>query len=152
MKTVGERIRQARIAREISGERLAHMVGFKNQSAVGNLESRNSRTGGRKVGEIARALRVPLEWLINGPDSDTVPFSEPSAPAPQHQPNNTQAREPSRLTPDASMAEVVDLFRQLNTAQRLQAIAHMRGLLGRQPEEPRQENGPNFPPPQARAA
>jgi len=74
MKTIGERIRQAREAHKMSGEALAKKVGYKNQSAIGNLENRVGGTGGSKLGSIADALNVPLEWLMRGPDNDNIPF------------------------------------------------------------------------------
>lgn len=74
MKTIGERIQQARLALGWSAYDLAKRVGYKTQSGIGNLESRAGGSGGNKIGAIAKALNVPLEWLINGPDSDVVPF------------------------------------------------------------------------------
>lgn len=74
VKTIGERIRQARNAVGISGERLAAKVGYKNQSAIGNLENRRDGTGGNKLSQIAKALNVSVDWLMNGPDCDQVPF------------------------------------------------------------------------------
>lgn len=73
MKTIGERIRQAREARGLSGESLADLVGYKHQSAIGNLENRASGNGGNKIGQIADALSVPVEWLLRGPDGAEVP-------------------------------------------------------------------------------
>jgi len=77
MKTIGERIRQAREDRQMSGYELAMKVGYKHQSAIGNLENRAIGNGGNRIAEIAEALRVPLEWLMKGPDSDTVPYRPP---------------------------------------------------------------------------
>lgn len=74
MKTIGERIRAAREAHKMSGEALAKKVGYKNQSAIGNLENRVGGTGGSKLGSIADALNVPLEWLMRGPDTENIPF------------------------------------------------------------------------------
>jgi len=74
MKTTGERIRQARTALKISGEQLAKKVGYKNQSAIANLENRAGGTGGSKLGAIADALGVSVEWLLRGPDGPNVPF------------------------------------------------------------------------------
>ncbi len=45
MKTIGERIRQAREYRGLSGERLAHMCGYKNQSGI--APSSADAVGGR---------------------------------------------------------------------------------------------------------
>jgi len=74
MKTIGERIKQARNAKHWSAETLALAAGYKNQSAIGNLENRVGGSGGNKIGEIARILSVSVDWLMNGPDTDQVPF------------------------------------------------------------------------------
>jgi transcriptional regulator with XRE-family HTH domain len=74
MKTIGERIKQAREAKGWSGEQLAHKVGYKTQSGISNLEGRATGTGGNKIVAIAEALEVPITWLMHGPDSDAVPF------------------------------------------------------------------------------
>lgn len=62
----------------MSGESLAKKVGYKNQSAIGNLENRAGGNGGNKIGEIADALNVSVEWLLRGPDCENVPFLPPS--------------------------------------------------------------------------
>jgi len=74
MKTIGERIRQARELRGMSQASLAALAGFAQQSAIGNLENRATGRGGFNLPKIASALGVPLEWLMNGPDGETVPF------------------------------------------------------------------------------
>jgi transcriptional regulator with XRE-family HTH domain len=81
MKSVGERIRQARDERRLSGAELAQRVGYKNQSAIGNLENRAGGTGGKKIAQIARALDVPVEWLLNGPDGVVPPPAATKPPA-----------------------------------------------------------------------
>lgn len=70
MKTVGERIRQARTARGLSGEQLARLVGYKTQSGISNLENRATGHGGGMLPKIAEALDVSIEWLLQGPDID----------------------------------------------------------------------------------
>jgi|GEM_PF-4172791 len=85
MKTVGERIRQAREFRRMSGEELAHAAGYKHQSGISNIENRASSRGGMGIQKIAQALDVPIEWLINGPDTEDMrtvgPFSaQPKTP------------------------------------------------------------------------
>lgn len=81
MKTVGERIRQAREYRKMSGEELARRAGYKHQSGIGNLENRATGTGGHKIVEIARALDFAVHWFLNGPDTDdmgsVLPFEAP---------------------------------------------------------------------------
>lgn len=132
MSTIGERIQKARLARQMSGEELALAVGYSQQSAIGNLENRGGGNGGKKLPEIARALRVPLGWLIEGPDDGEVPFLEPIATLPSARPF-TQAQEPAgtAYTADASLTEAVTLFTRLRTEQRLKVISYMQDLLNR---------------------
>lgn len=84
MKTVGERIRQAREFRKMSGEELAHLAGYKHQSGISNLENRATGRGGFGIQKIAEALDVPIEWLINGPDTENMMtverFASPQKP------------------------------------------------------------------------
>ena len=74
MKTIGDRIRQARLAKGLSALDLAILVGYKTQSGISNLENKASGSGGHKIKEIARVLDVSVDWIMNGPDSETVPF------------------------------------------------------------------------------
>lgn len=158
MKTVGERIRQARDARRLSGEELAHAVGYKNQSAISNLENRATGTGGTKIAKIATALRVPVQWLLEGPDGPEVPFSDPMV-------SNEDAISFSVIDPepkaqedlihysaDGSLAEAMRLFKRLDTAQRLKAISYMQFIAteGRRASEA--GDGDRDPVPQQKAA
>lgn len=77
MKTIGERIRQARDFKGISALKLGQMVGYKSQSGIANIENRSVSTGGRKLVPIAAALNVPVGWLMNGPDGPNIPWLEP---------------------------------------------------------------------------
>lgn len=77
MKTVGERIRQAREYRGLSGEELAKKVGYKTQSGISNLENRGSGHGGEKLTKIAEALNYSVEWFLNGPDTDDMHAVKP---------------------------------------------------------------------------
>ncbi len=130
MKTIGQRIAQAREAKGWTGADLAKKVGYKHQSAIGNIENRLGGHGGHKIAKIAEALEVPIEWILRGPDSDEVPFTTQAS----HYTNTSAAppvaKEESRpYITDASIDEAMTLFRQLNTSQRLKAISFMRRLL-----------------------
>lgn len=81
MKTIGERIQQARLKRGWSAEYLAKHTGYKTQSGISNLENKATGSGGNKIKDIARVLRVSVDWLMNGPDSPNVPFLEPISSA-----------------------------------------------------------------------
>lgn len=114
----------------MSGEQLAHKAGYKQQSAISNLENRGGGTGGKKLPEIARILCVPLTWLIEGPDDGEIPFTQPLSSIPNAN-HSTIANDlpPGGYSVDASLLEAVELFKRLHTEQRLRAIHYMRELL-----------------------
>lgn len=137
MKTIGERIRQAREALKMSGEALALKVGYKNQSAIGNLENRVSGNGGNRIVAIAAALNVPIEWLLKGPDDGTIPFL--SSPAAEQTGQPLIAAEPQKslfpLAPkppldlsglDPWTREAVEIMSRLKEHEKQGAIANLR--------------------------
>lgn len=137
MKTIGERIRQAREALKMSGEALALKVGYKNQSAIGNLENRATGTGGNRIVAIAAALSVPVEWLLNGPDSDTVPFlasgytSQVSNALVAHEPGPSPFIGGQRQATDLSgfdpwTREAIEIMTRLREHEKQGAIANLR--------------------------
>lgn len=120
MKTIGERIKQARAAKGWSGKALAKAVGYKNQSTIGNLENRATGTGGNKVGVIAAKLNVPLEWLMYGPDTDNVPFMESKLQQLPGTPYTTTASETSINTDSPFGLFSVADWMQLSEKKRLE--------------------------------
>lgn len=154
MATVGERIKRARVKRGWSGEYLAKEAGYKQQSAISNLENRGGGTGGKKLPEIARALDVPLTWLIEGPDDGEIPFIRPLNDS-QKARHSTVANDvpSSGYSVDASLLEAVDLFKLLRTEQRLRTINYMRELLAEADAGTKQTGvGESDPVPRAKAA
>lgn len=146
MKTIGQRIAQAREAKGWSGARLAEAVGYKNQSSIGNIESRLGGRGGHKIAEIARALEVPIEWVLQGPDTDEVPFiAKSKSYQAERQDSIGVGEDTAEYAVDASISEAMQLFRQLNTTQRMEAIDHMRRLLEGRPMRDRPEGDMAFP-------
>ncbi len=127
MKTIGERIRQAREWHSWSGDQLAKKVGYKRQSAIGNLENRAGGNGGNKLTAIAAALNVPVSWLLSGPDTDNIPFLPP-----KQQPENPNvlsflARE---STPEALYDEdtqnAIRIFQDMPQPDRRGAVSVLR--------------------------
>lgn len=135
MKTTGERIRQAREELGWSAQTLAGKVGYKTQSGISNLENRATGSGGNKIGAIATALGVPIDWLINGPDRDVVPFTrQPGAESVMAAPNPGVKYLPQR--DDPIKAELLDLFGQLDEQGKKEWLADLRGFVrGRRPHE-----------------
>lgn len=135
MKTIGERIKQARDALDLSAMDLALRVGYKTQSGISNLENRVGGSGGNKIREIAKALNVPLEWLMSGPDSDVVPFHS-IWPKGNGVRNNvvTEANQNDKLVSlplaqsdqDPWIAAAIQILRELDPGQRQAMVAKMR--------------------------
>ena len=128
MKTIGERIRQAREARKMSGEALAKAAGYKQQSAIGNLENRAGGSGGSRIGKIADALNVPVDWLLRGPDTGSVPYVKRGPIPSGHTNSKLYAGEasPPNYPIDPILREAHLLLSQMSPAGREQAIVYLR--------------------------
>lgn len=157
MKTVGERIRQAREARGLSGEELAFAVGYSHQSAIGNLENRATGTGGTKIAKIAAKLRVPVQWLLEGPDSDQVPLAETLTTYDSDIRFSVidltaQEETPAPYHDDGSLAEAMQIFKKLTTAQRVKAISYMQFISAEEQRTSEAADGNHHPVPHEKAA
>lgn len=73
MQTLAKRLKEARTRLDISQAKLAKMAGV-SQSTIANIES-GTRFEPQKVVQIARALGVSAEWLIEGRESPPLPPS-----------------------------------------------------------------------------
>jgi transcriptional regulator with XRE-family HTH domain len=124
MKTIGERIRQARLGKGWSAHDLATRVGYKTQSGISNLENSATGSGGNKIAVIATKLSVSLDWLLNGPDTDTVPY------LPDHSATVLEAREPSVMylpqRDDQLKADLLGLWGQLNDDHKREWLGDLR--------------------------
>lgn len=128
VKTVGERIRQAREARGLTQAELATRVGFKNQSAIGNLEARATGRGGFKISQIAQVLMVPVEWLLEGPDTGGLPTLQGStADTPAF--SSTTISEPISSYRPSEREIAISLVRDLPNAALREAIDHLQYLI-----------------------
>jgi len=65
MGTIGERVREARLAKGWSQERLALAVGLRSKRTIGELE-KGEHHGSGKLHRIAEALDVNVKWLETG--------------------------------------------------------------------------------------
>lgn len=97
MKTIGERIQQARMEKQMSAWDLALAVGYKTQSGISNLENTATGTGGHKLKDIARVLHVSVDWLLTGPDCDKLPFSPQQIDTRNANPEAREIEEPRPL-------------------------------------------------------
>jgi len=124
MKTVGERIQQARKARGWSAEKLAEMVGYRHQSAIANIENRATTSGGQRLPKIAAALRVSPDWLLSGPDTHNVPFLPPKYLVPVPAEPAQLAAENGATWPfeRAPISRIHRLIEQLGDPERQHAI------------------------------
>lgn len=142
MKSVGERIRQAREFRKMSGEELAHQSGYKHQSGISNIENRATGTGGNNIVKIAKALDFALQWFLNGPDTDDMntvpPFSadaetthrarEPEPPSITYQSAHNRRHTDANLTWPFKQISPME-YATLSPHQQTMIEGYVRGLL-----------------------
>ena len=64
MSTIGERIREARIALGMTQEELALRAGYSGRSAINKIEVGKSVPGQKYLIEISKALDVSPSWLL----------------------------------------------------------------------------------------
>jgi transcriptional regulator with XRE-family HTH domain len=150
VKTVGERIRQAREARALTQAELATRVGFKNQSAIGNLEARATGRGGFRLAEIAAVLSVPVQWLLDGPDTGEVPASSDEIrPALQSaiSLNARKVEEPS--SPRETAKKLIDSLPEFAIRE---AIEYLEYLSAKYKQTQNERAGNNIPAQNNRAA
>lgn len=158
MKSVGERIRQARDYRGLTGEDLAIKVDYKTQSGISNLENRTTGNGGNKLPRIAEVLNFSLEWFMQGPDCDdmaTVPPYRPhSGLSDRPKPGNHSPRvsdlSPARYLPARTTAhQLVDLISDAGLEHCLDVL---KTFAERYPAQRDQSAGLPLPAHQKRAA
>lgn len=112
----------------MSGEELARLVGYSHQSSIGNLENRAGGTGGGRIGQIADALCVPVDWLLRGPDGDNVPFVN----ATEHKEYESKAPQTCEERPGAYVSlhpvekEALELLSQMTPEGREQCLGYLR--------------------------
>lgn len=145
MKTVGERIRQARLYRGLSGEELAIKVGYKTQSGIANLENRAGSSGGHRLPKIAEALNFSVSWFLSGPDvpdMSQVPAFDASSGVRQvigsYTPTLPLSNIPTARTtePDAPLnlqARALSAVRQLDDEGLVKAIDYLEMLAIKHP-------------------
>lgn len=144
MRTVGERLRQAREARGLSGEALARRVGYKTQSGIANLENRATGHGGYKLAQIAQELNVSVAWLLKGPDTDDAASIPPFEASDVAQTPTAQESQPNyRAKPNDLRAEAHALIDALSDRGLLAVISTLRALCETHPAP--QTNGSGLP-------
>lgn len=131
----------------MSGEALAKKVGYKHQSAIGNLENRPGGTGGNKISEIADALDVPLDWLLRGPDGEQVPTVPQKTPFNDQQRNQTTARDGDDEGPFDQYVtrDAIQLFNRLSINGKRQALAYLKFLVSQEPTASQSVSGEDNP-------
>lgn len=73
MKNIGERIKEARLARGFSQEDLAKRSGYGSRASINKIELGKMDPPRSKVASIAEALRVSPAWLLGfGEENEIV--------------------------------------------------------------------------------
>lgn len=148
MKTVGERIRQAREHRGLSAESLASKVGYKTQSGISNLENRATGRGGFMLSKIAEELNFSVAWFLQGPDTNDMSTVaafreekwkvEPLAWPPKTATEST----PREYSPRMRAHQLID---QLSEKGISHALELLEALSERHPCSPAERAGIHFP-------
>lgn len=112
--------------------------GYKRQSAISNLENRVGGTGGNHIQKIAEALKVSVDWLLCGPDTDNVPFlpglydTAGLAQQHEHSVGPLHVAEPVALWPhvesqiDPWIREAIAILKTLQPHEKRGALANLR--------------------------
>lgn len=156
MKTVGERIRQAREFRGLSGEELAIKVGYKTQSGISNLENRSTGRGGFALPKIAEVTNFSVEWFLQGPDTEDMNTVEPFTRTRQKWPDataNSELKVSDRAkkfdTPRDLAHRLVD---SISDKGLMHAIELLEGLASRHPLDQKHSAGLSVPAPSSKVA
>lgn len=149
MKTVGDRIRQAREFRGLSGEELAIKVGYKTQSGISNLENRATGRGGFALPKIAEVTNFSVEWFLQGPDTEDMTTVEPFARTRQTWPAAPQTPTPGIAETQKTFDTPRDLAHRLvdsiSDKGLMHAIELLEGLARRHPLEQKHSAGVSVP-------
>ena len=83
--TIGDRIRKAREHAGLDQDQLADLTGF-GRSTLSNWEHDRNAPSVKKLLDLARALDVPVTWLLTGdiPPADTDAFTARYPRDPDH--------------------------------------------------------------------
>lgn len=136
MKSVGERIRQARAYRGLTAEELASKVGYQTQSGISNLENRHTGRGGFMLPKIAKELDFDVAWFLQGPDTDdmsTVAPFEPDYRRDQRKADNMAVCEERR--PYTLRETAHALVDNISDAGLVHAVVVLQGLADTHPEQ-----------------
>lgn len=147
MKTVGDRIRQAREFRGLSAEELARRVGYKTQSGISNLENRATGRGGFALPKIAEELNISLEWFLQGPDTTDmyrVPTFRDALPAEPPQTYTSSA--PMHVEePSATRMRCHELLDRLSEKGLIHALELLEAMVERHPFDTTERAGVLIP-------
>ena len=66
IETIGQRIRRIRIAKGLTQDDLAKLVGYSNRSTINKIESGAHNIDHEKILKIAYMLKVPAGYLLTG--------------------------------------------------------------------------------------
>ena len=78
--TVGERIRQTRIAKDLSQTELAERAHYSDKTRISKIEHSGNDISMKQVRRIAKALGVSSSYLMGWEDAPGVAVTEPGVP------------------------------------------------------------------------
>lgn len=75
---IGDRIREARMANNLTLDELAQRMGYTSRSAISHIERGERKVSSDKLKSFAKALNVDVNWLIGDSDEKPVITEEDS--------------------------------------------------------------------------
>lgn len=78
--TVGERIRQTRIAKDLSQTELAERARYSDKTRISKIEHAGNDISMKQVRRLAKALDVTAAYLMGWEDGPAVAVTEPGVP------------------------------------------------------------------------
>ena len=70
MMSIGIKIKEARLIRQMTQEELAHKVGYTSRSAINKIEMGKVDIPATRISALANALGVSEKWLLDLDDED----------------------------------------------------------------------------------
>lgn len=70
MKEIADRIKEARLAKDMTQDELAKALGLKSRSSINKMEKNAYEIGLDRIKEIARVLEVDPDYLVFGNTED----------------------------------------------------------------------------------
>ena len=72
IEQIGQRIKRIRIAKGMTQEELAILMGYSNRSAINKIESGTYNINQKQILKLATIFEMPVEYLVTGEENKRV--------------------------------------------------------------------------------